>query len=34
MSKILYLDCASGIAGDMFLAAMLQLGAEKDILLG
>ncbi|MCL5884222.1 MAG: LarC family nickel insertion protein [Deltaproteobacteria bacterium] len=32
MSRILYFDCFSGIAGDMTCAALLSLtGAEKDL---
>jgi uncharacterized protein (TIGR00299 family) protein len=32
--KILYYDCFSGISGDMNLGAMLDLGIEKDYLVG
>lgn len=32
MKKILYLDCSSGISGDMFLGALIDCGLEMDYL--
>ena len=32
MSRVLYLDCVGGVAGDMFLAALLDAGASAETL--
>jgi pyridinium-3,5-bisthiocarboxylic acid mononucleotide nickel chelatase len=34
LSRVAYLDCVGGLAGDMFVAALLDAGADVDVLRG